>query len=291
MSLASGDLTTLAAAKAYLTNAPSDAVISGLISRVSSQIRSILNRRLLVPSTYTQQFSGQNTRQLVLPEYPLLSLSSLVVGGVSVPVAPQVNSVLGFGVPFGYRFQPWDGRPPGEPAILDLIGFSFRGGFQNVVVSYSAGYAVQAEAQVVPAVLGPYTIAPAAPYGSWATDQGVVYAATGLPLVAVGASPAAGQYVPPSPGGTTPTQTYLFSSADATKPVLLSYGFIPGDLEQAALDLIAERTALRNRPGLHSMSLASQETFSFDRSGIPAHVVEMLRPYESVLPPAMGAPV
>ena len=45
----------------------------------------------------------------------------------------------------GYLLEPWDGLPPGRPQALDLFDAIFRRGRQNVVVSYSAGYAVDGE--------------------------------------------------------------------------------------------------------------------------------------------------
>ncbi len=128
MSLATGDLTILATAKGYMANPPSDLVLSGLITRISAQIRGCLNRGLLVPKTYIQQFSGQGTRQLVLPDYPLLSLNSLVVSGISVPLAQQIGSQPYLTGPWGYRFQPWSGVPPGQAGVLDLSGFNFLRG-------------------------------------------------------------------------------------------------------------------------------------------------------------------
>lgn len=290
MSLATGDLTTLAAVKAYVSNPAADPVLSALIVRESAHIRSILNRGLLVPTTYTQQFSGQGTRQLVLPEWPLLSLTSLVVDGTTIPIAPQINDPLPASVPFGWRFQPWNGVPPGQPAVVDLVGYRFFGGFQNVVATYKAGYQVSNEAQTIPA--SSFQITPNAPYGSWATDQGVTYAATGAALTAILAgTPTVGQYLPPNPGLSTPRLAYTFAAADVGQGVLLTYGFIPADLEQVCIELIAERVSYRSRVGLRSQALAGQETIAYDLSGIPAYAVEMLRPYESVLPPAIGAPV
>ncbi len=285
MSLATGDLTTLATAKAYMSAPPADAVLAGLITRVSRQVQTYLSRTLLVPATYTQQFSGTGTRQLVLPDWPLLSLTSLAIGGVAVSVAPQADSTTVPNVPYGYRFQPWNGQPPGAPAILDLVGgISFYQGGQNIVVSYRAGYQVTNEAQTIPSASGPYTITPIAPYGAWATDEGVVSAA-GVAFTAVSASPTAGQYVPPSAS----SASYTFNAADAGTAVLISYGFIPADIEQATLDLIAERAAYRTRVGVRSQSLAAQETITYDLSAIPAYIMSMLRPYVSVIPPAMGS--
>jgi hypothetical protein len=290
MSLASGDLTTLAVAKAYMSNPPPDPVLSGLITRISAQIRSALNRNLLVPTSYVQQFSGQWTRQLVLPEWPLITLSSLTVDGVAISIAPQMDGNNPLTAPYGYRFQPWNGVPPGSPAVLDLIGTSFYGGLQNVVAAYSAGYQVADETQTIPAT--PYTVSPKIPFGSWATDQGVIDVATGVAMTAIASgTPAMGEYLPPDPTASTPRLTYLFAAADTGQQVSLTYGFIPADLEQACIELISERASYRSRIGIRSQSLAGQETIAYDLGGITRYVKDVLGDYVSVLPPAIGAPV
>lgn len=292
MTLANGDLTTLAAAKAYLTNAPSDAVLSGLITRISRMIQGTLNRSLLVPKTYTEQYNGTGTQMLVLPHWPLTTLTSLKISGVLIPIAPQLDDVNSPppNVPFGYRFQPWNGLPPGNPAVLELVGYWFYGGHQNVVISYKAGYEVLSEAQTIPASSA-FTITPAAPFGSWATDEGVINATTGVAFTAVASAPSVGQYVPPSPDAASPVLVYTFNSADASTPVMLNYGFIPSDLEQVVLEVIAERASYRNRIGIRSQVLASQETIVYENAGLSRWVIDAIMPYVSVLPPAIGASV
>lgn len=294
MSLASGDLTTLPTAKSYVIPLPSDAVLSGLVVRVSRMIQGALNRPLLVPRAYTEQYDGTGTRQLVLPHYPLISLSSLVVSGVTIPISPQPSSSGSVTVAFGYRFQPWNGLPPGNPAVLELVGTSFISGRQNVVATYTAGYQVSNEAGIIPTPSGPYTLTPLAPYGSWATDQGVTFASTGTALTPqpVGSTLATGQYIPPDPTLATPRLTYTFAAADNGKGVLLNYGFIPADVEQVALELIAERASYRNRVQIRSQSLAGQESLAYGGDeGLSKWAIEALLPYMSVLPPAIGAAI
>ena len=69
------------------------------------------------------------------------------------------------------------------------------------------------------------TIPAASPYTynvsnktTFTSDQGVVYAATGLPFKQVSASPTAGQY-------TVAAGVYTFSAGDAGAAVLVSYGY------------------------------------------------------------------
>jgi hypothetical protein len=296
MSLATGDLTTLATLKAYVVNPPADTVLSGLITRISRFVHGQLNRHLLVPKTYTQQFDGSGTRQLILPEWPVISLSSLSIGGCAVPFAPQPTQspppAPNVSPYFGWRFQPWDGVPPGEPASLELQGISYYGGRQNVVVTYAAGYQVTGEQTTVPTPPASLGYTPLCPFGSWATDQGVTYASgaqVGVALKPVGVITAAGQYIPPSPSGESPVLGYTFAAADAGALLNINYGFIPADIEQVVLELIAERASYRNRVSERTHSLGGQETVAFDLSGMSRFVVDSLLEYVSVLPPPMGA--
>jgi hypothetical protein len=295
VTLLAGDLTTLAAVQSYVTElsaTPSAPVAQGLISRISMMIRGCLNRPYLFPRSYTRQFDGTGTQQLVLPDYPLIgsTLSSLFISGVPITLSPQPSDNTSSLPPFGYRFQPWDGFPPGMPAVVELLGTLFFSGRQNVVASYTAGYQVTGEAQTIPGT--PYQITPLAPFGTWATDAGVTFAATGAALTAIASgTPTAGQYLPPAPDLASPRLSYTFAAADTTKGVLLNYGFIPSDIEQVVLELIAERASYRRRVGLRSQSLASQESFTYEDSGLSKWAVDALYPYISVLPPPVGASV
>ncbi len=85
------------------------------------------------------------------------------------------------------------------------------------------------EAQSVPAS-SPFTVQ-VNNHASFATDLGVVYAATALPLILVASSPAQGQYAV-NPG----TGTYTFNAADAGAAILVSYQYaIAGSGEQITL--------------------------------------------------------
>ena len=89
--------------------------------------------------------------------------TSLVIDNVALPAAPRRPPARRSAS--GYLLEAWDGLPPGRPQALDLFRAVFRNGRQNVVVGYSAGYAVESEAASVPASPGPYTVTAAAPFG------------------------------------------------------------------------------------------------------------------------------
>jgi hypothetical protein len=267
------DLTTLGALKAWLGlpvgAGPSDATLSALITATSRSIYASLSRPGLLPQSYAETFDLETSR-VYLRQWPALQVNSVLCRGILIP--PDLSANLEASV--GYALQPGDVAPPGRQQAIDLFGSQFLPGRQCLVVSYKAGYAVQSEAQIVPSS-GPPQIAAFAPYGPWASDLGVVYAATGVALSPVGGSPAAGQYA-------VNRSVYAFSAADAGQPVLLSYGYVPQDIAQAALQLAAERFRSADRIGLRSKSAGGQETISYDMSAVPAPVVAMLQPYKRV---------
>jgi len=217
-----------------------------------------------------------------------LSLSTLYVDSSALSEATNVGNQ--YFSSYGYGFQPWNGIPPGNPAVLSLSGgATFYRGTRNVGVTYLAGYQVTDEAGTIPAT--PFRITPLAPYGIWASDQGVTFL-NGTALTAISSgTPTTGQYLPPAPDATVPRDYYTFAAADTGLPVLMSYGFVPADLEQVVLELIIERSAYRTRPGVKSQMLASQETIVYDNSGLSRATQSILSAYRSVLPPAMAAVV
>src|SRR5689334_10619558 len=78
------DLTNLDAASDYLAGAgatpPDDDVLEALITAVSAQIQSYLNRR--IPSqTYAVRLHGRRERAIFLPNYPITAVLSLAVNG------------------------------------------------------------------------------------------------------------------------------------------------------------------------------------------------------------------
>ena len=72
---------------------------------------------------------------------------------------------------------------------------------------------------------------------------------------------------------------YAFSAGDAGAAVSISYGYIPQDVAQAALELAAERFRAAERIGLRSKSIGGQETIAYDISAISAPVMSLLQPY------------
>jgi hypothetical protein len=275
--MARGDLTTLANVKAWLsipdTNTASDVVLSRLITAASAQIRTYTSRYNFLPATTTEVRDGTDTNTFVCKNWPVLSVSVVQVDKILVPQAPLSLSVTSEnfgGMSSGWYLKPYDGNPPGEPQSVELYGFRFYAGTQNCRVTYEYGY------QEVEAAVAALTYTVEAPQGSWASDSGVTYATTGAPLSPVSGSPAAGQY-------SVAAGVYTFAEADMGTLVVITYGFVPADLEQACIDLTVYRQQMASRIGIKSKSLGGQETVAFDISGIPDIVAAALAPYVSVL--------
>lgn len=268
--MSSSDLCALADVKAWLgrSDSNSDAVLAALITRTSRQILSYLRRGNLLPRSVTELRDGTGGETLVLRQWPVLSIQSLAIGNESIPASALPCSA-------GFAFEPWDGIPPGRAQTLSLDGYYFRRGALDVEIVYRAGYQVSAEAQTV--ANGSATVL--APCGAWASDGGVAYA-NGVPLAPVTGAPAVGQYqlTPNAPG------SYTFNAGDNGAAVLVTYGFVPADLADACIELVAERFKYAQRIGEKTHSLGGNETTAFDVTRLTPLVVSLLQPYRHVLP-------
>ena len=265
------DLTNLAALKFWLGLpsgvSPSDATLGALITASSRAIYAWLSRPSLLPTSVSETLDSGDTR-LYLRNWPVLSIASVTLDGIAIPAATPGPALA------GYLLQPAEPAPPGRPQALDIFGYRLLRARQNLIIAYTAGYAVQGEAQIVPSA-PPLQIAAIAPYGPWASNVRVVYAASGVVLTPVATPAGPGQY-------SFASGVYSFSLADAGASLLLSYGFAPQDLAQAALELAAERFRAAERIGLRSKSIGGQETISYDISAISAPILALLQPYRRV---------
>lgn len=261
------DLTTLAVVKQYLglSDSSSDPILSTLISQLSSLAHNKTSRSFFLPKTVTELLDGSGGTRLLLTNYPVQSVSLLQVDGVTVPPASSPTGS-------GWILEPASDDPPGVMQRLDLRGYGFSRGTRNVSVTYTAGYLVADEAAVATA-----SVVVAAPYGRWRSDMGVVRASDRSALVNVSSAPAAGQYTVNALGG------YSFNASDDGLAVLISYGFIPYDLEQAVTDWVAERFKYKDRIGYRSKSLGGAETVSFDNRALPDSVGQVLQTYTRVV--------
>jgi hypothetical protein len=127
--MATGDLTTLANVKAYLSpplvTTADDALLSRLITAASQFIQTWLNRAI-ASASYTDTRNGTGGTILFLGNRPVTAVASVTVDGVAI--APSSPPPTGD----GYLF---------DDSAVYLVGHCFSRGAQNVVVQYTAGFA------------------------------------------------------------------------------------------------------------------------------------------------------
>ena len=130
--MAVGDLTTLSDVKAWLQTgqaafpASDDAMLARLISAASQFIVSWLGRPVAL-GDWQEVRDGTGGQRLSFAVTPVAAVLSLSIDGLSIPPAPRGG---GFGA--GYVFSATE---------LALRGYVFTRRAQNVVVSYTAGFA------------------------------------------------------------------------------------------------------------------------------------------------------
>jgi hypothetical protein len=130
--MAYGDLTTLADVKAWLQTGQSpfpatdDALLTRLITAASEFIQNWLGRRI-ASADWLEVRDGTGGQLLAFANIPVTAILSLSIDGLSIPPVPTDG---GFGA--GYTFTPTE---------LALRGYVFTRRPQNVVVTYTAGYA------------------------------------------------------------------------------------------------------------------------------------------------------
>lgn len=259
-----GDLTTLTRLKGYLSDvsgSSSDAVLSRLISSCSGYIQAWLNRTI-ASANYTETRDGQGMQQMLFQNYPVSAVASVKINGLTIPPRPILGPTVTTNQPGGYVF---------DATRLMVDGWCFYRGFQNVQVSYTAGFLIQNEAQTIPGS-GPYMLNA---YQLWAGDRGVSFASGGA-LTLVSGAPAASQY-------SVVEGLFTFNATDAGKAVLLSYAYVPLELEQACMEMIGDLFAKRTRLGVQSKSIEGQ-SIAFTATDMSADVKTILNNYKKVAP-------
>jgi hypothetical protein len=267
------DLVSVAQTQSWLGQTSDGPALAALASQVSRAILSYLGRPAVLPTLYSQTHEADGHAEWTLAQWPVCAVTQMTLDGRPVPPASEAASGG-----LGYWVEPADPAPPGRMQTLALhpAGVVRRGA--RVAITYVAGYEIAREPALVPEAPGPFAVSPVAPFGAWACDRGVSYAGGG-PLLAVSSNPLQGQYAVDAAGA------YAFNAADAGAAVFLSYGYVPFDLAQAAMEWTAERYAYKSRIALRSKSLGGQETASYDLGAIPAFVQQILQPYRRVAHP------
>ena len=253
------NLTTVAAVKQYLaiTTSTQDSLIASLIARESAHIQNWTGRQFPIVSNTSKRLNGTGTSRLVLPDQPILAISALSVLNATIPASPD-------GVQAGYIY---------DDSCIYLVGGGtwgdrFPRGYQNVNVSWTAGYAAS-ETDWVPTAAIPLLTPTEG--GTAHTVVSVIDTQSGLSLTQVGGSPSTGQF-------SFLAGAFTFSAADSGAPVTMSYYYIPSPVEQAVIEMIGLDLQQRSNIGINSKSLAT-ETVTYEKKGMTDSAKELLEPY------------
>jgi hypothetical protein len=250
------NLTSLASVKDWLgvTASTDDVKLTRLISAISAYVQQVMSIGIAVAS-YTHRSSGHEQSTIILEQFPVVGVASVMIDGESVPVASSPTAS-------GYE---WD-----EHGVY-LRGWVFTKGARNVVIVYSAGYQ-ETEVAVVPAT--PHKVKVDK---RWIAD-GQVTNAAGLVLTKVTGVPTTGQYSVEQDS----TATYTFAAADAGVVMTIVYSYAPRDLEQAVIELLGLRYREKDRIG-HVSKAIGQETVAFSLKDMPDSVKTILNEYRKVM--------
>lgn len=282
------DLTTLANVKGWLgisnVDAARDTTLERLLRAQSRYIEAWLSR-VIISQTYREVRDGSGMGAgryaLAFANDPVSSVISVTINNLPVPISAD-----GAIQTAGYSFDSnalWL-----APTAYNNSPTGFTRGRRNVVLKYIGGFLVlplnqfsdndwllPAEQQTIPAA--PFIITPNL---TWLSDNGVQFVAGGASLVAVASSPAAGQYSVGTLNGVP--GVYTFNAADANKVVALSYSYVPSDIEQACIELVALRWKERDRIGLVSQAVGTESTSFYTQKDMPAQVATDLQQYKRV---------
>ena len=241
----------------------SDPILQRLISSVSTYVKSWLNRTI-ANTDYVEMRNGVGSVRMLTKQFPITSFAGVTVNGLPVPLRAVLAPVMTYQQAGGYVF---------DDISVMLSGYCFATGFQNVILQYAAGFLVEGEAQTVPAT-APYTLSTLAHWS--AGDRGVAYAATGVALTKVTGAPNPGEYA-------VAGSVYTFNILDAGLGVLISYAFVPFDIEQAVIDIIGDWFKYKDRIGTLSEGIEGQ-SITFVNSAITARALGVLNQYKLYAP-------
>jgi hypothetical protein len=130
--MAFGDLCQLSDVTAWLQTgqnlfpATDDALLTRVITAASQFIQSWLQRQIAV-SDWIELRDGNGGQRMSFANFPVSAVLALSIDGITIPPAPTTG---GFGA--GYVFSSTE---------LALRGYVFSRRAQNVIVTYTAGYA------------------------------------------------------------------------------------------------------------------------------------------------------
>lgn len=263
-------LTTLAAVKDWLDipHDDSDTALVRLIDSASQFVLNQLNRESFWVRPYTQNFRGNGKTYTLLANWPVVSITSVGIGGLSVPVSVEGNA----GLP-GAGFRLSDDRRTYQSVEL-YGGYGFTMGAPSQII-YTSGFSTT-DTPTLPAPVDGKLLYTPTKDGQWSHDRGVSH--NGVKLLLVKEDPAVTEYSVDEWG------TYTFNIALEGEEVEISYDFTPFDVSFAVTELIGEWYRRKDRIGQLSKTLGGQETVTFSQKDMSDSIKTALQTYKNVVP-------
>lgn len=265
-------LTSLGRIKDWLSisasNTDADSLLTRMNRTVSAFVLNHLNRDNLSLTQFSDIYDGYGNSFMVLRRNPVYQVLAVSFSGTPIPAATGD----GFTNPYtnGWVLEP-------EYSVVGAQRLNFYGYVtprirSSVAVRYTSGY-VNTEAATIPAATT-YTVSTVL---FWLSDISVAKASDGTLFTKVATAPGPGQY-------SVADGVYTFNAADASTAVILTYSFVPSDIENAVIEIVGERYRYMDRIGMVSKSLGGQENVSFSQKAMSSFIGENLTPYINVTP-------
>lgn len=250
-------LTTVQRAQAWLAPdqgqlvSTNDAMIQRLVQAFSALVLNAMNRDQLQRVTRTENYKGGRTGTLLLRQWPVLSVQSVMLGSQAV-VSTDVN--------LEQRLI-----NPGHQRIYLPAGRTFESNLNSgVTVSYTSGFTTT-ETIVVPDDAAATFVTSQ----MWLADHGVTRL-DGTPVTGYTVD-SSGVYTPPN--------------GLAGISLLVTYSHVPADIEQVVIDEIGASFRSRSRIGEASKALPQGGgTLSFVPRRLMDISVAALQTYRLVVP-------
>jgi hypothetical protein len=132
MATGANDLTTVAKLKTFLrsTVTTDDTLLQQIITGVSTEIEGVCGRHL-VSASYTEHRTGNGKTVMLANEYPITTLTQILVAGVDIPTASDPTTTVA---------EIYGKRISDDGLSFELTGgYCFYNGY-TAVIKYTAGY-------------------------------------------------------------------------------------------------------------------------------------------------------
>lgn len=264
------NLTTLARVRQY---APIAAASTNVDPLVRSQFIPAVSRAILRyigtavgrETIVGRLLDGSGTSRIMLPRTPVISVEALTVSGLVIPAAATTRSP-------GYVVD-------GDCITLTL-GVRFPNCRSAVQCSWSAGYA-GTDSQVIPTGNTPVQVTP----DPDTCEDGMITSATSVVVDGVTFTAAANVSAIMAGEYALTDGVFSFNATNAGQTAVMSYGFVPAPIVQAANEMVAMDMQQRNNPGIKSKGLAN-EMIVYDGQAMSLSTKAMLRDYTRKAPTA-----